>query len=849
MATTLSTAIQITDGFSPAFKSMRNALSVVMSTLADVQNQLGKPVDLSTLAKAQTDLMRTSNEFDSMRSDLVATQQATGGLSSAMGGLGSSVADAQSNLKGAANAVNVLGDSATATKVDLQGASVSANQFENALDVISKAANGTNTNVKKAATAVDQLGAEAVDSANQQAKLTNEMKKGSSAATELIGKLKGLVAGYLSFQGIKTLIDMSDTYTNIKSRLDLMNDGLQTTDELMKMVRESSNRTYSSFSQTADAVGRLGVQASAAFSNSQDIVNFAEQINKHLAISGSQGAAAEGAMTQLVQAMSNGVLRGEELNSVLDGMPTVANTIAKYMKDMYKGNSAYDGFGIKDFAEKGLITAEVVKAALYSTADETNKKFAEMGVTFSDVWNVFRNSADEALESTYKYLGRISNSESFQNMARAAGSAFAMLGSAIVGVLDIASSLYGFISSNWSLIAPVVGTITAAVAAYAAAQLYLTTVTKIQAIAESISAARKAASAAATALATGATFAQTAAQYGLNAALWACPLTWIVAGIIAVVGVLYLAVAAVNKFAGTSISATGIIVGAFTGLYAIVYNIVASLMNYFAIFIEFLTNAFKHPIYSIKALFINLGVNFLDNCIAMTKGWDGFATALANAMISAINFAIKAWNKLIDLLPDTVKSVLGLGKGEELTYSTSITSDLTTARDQLKGMLGDKPEDYVTTNRIEYKNVGEYAKSGYSVGEKFGESVADALTFTVPTATTAKEQTAAQMVANANATPQTAKGYGTQLGQIVKNTSDTAKNTYGLAANDEELKYMRELGEREAVNKFTTAEIKLDVKNNNSISNSMDIDDVVRALTSKLSGAVSTFAEGSHVGG
>lgn len=730
MATTLSTAIQITDGFSPTFKSMRNALSVVMSSLADVQKQLGKPVDVSAVTKAQQDLARCADQFDRMET-------------------------------------------------------------------------------------------EARQAANGQNQLNRSMQQGQGFAGGLTDKIKGLVAAYASFQGVKTLISMADTYTNIKSRLDLMNDGLQTTDELMKMVRDSSNRTYSSFSQTADAVGRLGVQASAAFSNSQDIVNFAEQINKHLTISGSKGAAAEGAMTQLVQAMSNGVLRGEELNSVLDGMPTVANTIKKYFEQMG------DTRALKDIAEKGLITAEVVKAALYSTADETNKKFAEMGVTFSDVWNVFRNSADEALESTYKYLGRISNSESFQNMARAAGSAFAMLGSAIVGVLDIASSLYGFISSNWSLIAPVVGTITAAVAAYAAAQLYLTTVTKIQAIAESISAARKAASAAATALATGATFAQTEAQYGLNAALYACPLTWIVAGIIAVVGVFYLAVAAVNKFAGTSVSATGIIFGAVAWLGSAIWNIVAGVWNFILDVADWITNAFITVGELVYNAFNNGFTGWIDGVKSALWTLFDWAFSLVKPLVQAWD-AFKGTNYAASIQSTITQKVEG---GQSPTYKKF-------ERSNIRDTLG-----------LDYADSTKAFNAGNELGKGIADSVADAFTFNAPEATTAKEQTAAQMVANANAAPQTAKGYGTQLGAIAKNTSDTAKNTYGLAANDEELKYMRELGEREAVNRFTTAEIKLDVKNNNSISNSMDIDDVVRALTSKLSGAVSTFAEGSHVGG
>lgn len=737
----IKTAIQITDGFSPAFKSMNNALSVVMSSLAQTQKALGKPVDLSSVTKAQQDLARV-------------------------------------------------------------------------------------------ASSLDQMEREALQASKGQDQLNNSMRQGESTASALIGKVKGLIGAYAGLQGAKSLIGGADQFTNISSRLDLMNDGLQTTQELTDMVWESANRTLSSFSATADAVGKFGIQASDAFSNAKDVVNFAEQINKHIAIAGTEGAAADGAMIQMVQAMSNGVLRGEELNSVLDGMPTVAKVIKEEFARMG------DTRGIKEIAEKGLITADVVKRALYNAADETNKKFNDMGVTFGQLWNLFRNHADKALQPVYKQLGKISNSQEFKTLAQVAGGAFALIGYAAGGVIKVVGGLFDFIRRNADWTIPILGGVALAFTAQGVAALWAKREILANAVATGIKTVKDW-------LATGAIIAMELAQHGLNAAIAMCPISWIVGAIIGLIVVFYLAVAAVNRFAGTSYSATGMIAGFFMGLYATIYNIVAHLWNTFASYAEFLMNVFQNPVYSIKALFTNLAVTFLDGVIGMTKGWDKFATSFANAFLEAINWVLEGWNKLIDIMPDFVKEKLGLGKATKFEARTSITSDLTSARNGLIRGLGSQPDNYKTVPKMVAKNIGAEVAKGYDNGSHFVKYTKYKIQGALGGTQATKEMSAKEMLANANKTP--ASGYGGALGQIAKNTGKTAQNTDSLSANDDELRYLRELGEREAINKFTTAEIKLDVKNNNSISNDMDLDGVVSALTNKLRDAMFIVAEGSHI--
>ena len=674
-------------------------------------------------------------------------------------------------------------------------------------------------------------------SAAAQEALNNKMKEGNSFAGGLVGKLAGMAAAYASWQSVMGLVTATDEYTGISSRLDMINDGLQTTKELQEMVRASANSTYSNYKDTADMVGKLGIQAGDAFANNQDILNFAEQINKHLAIAGTSGAAAQGAMIQLTQAMSNGVLRGEELNSVMDGMPTVAKTIEKYFNEMG------DTRGIKQIAEDGLITADIVKRALYSAADETDAKFKSMGVTFAGVWNLFKNSTDKAMTPVYEKLKELTGSKDFQNFAVMAGNAIATVAGVMVWAFDLLASIGSFAAQNWDLIAPVIGGVTAAFVAYNAALL-------INWMRQKMATLWTGALAIATQLKSAATWgefkasmAAAAAQWGLNAAILACPLTWIVLAIIAVIGVLYLAVAAVNHFAGTSISATGIIARVFGVLGTSIYNIVAYIYNAFASFVEFIANAFTDPVYSIKALFVNLATNFLDAVIAMAKGWDEFATSMANAMIDAVNMAVGAWNKLMDMLPDGVKSTLGLGKGETFNQRTSIVSDLEGAKATLQGWLGEPPADYWTAPKMEQKGLGDAWNASYNWGSNLTSGTSGLAKAASGATAAGAGSSSADMMRNA--------GLSGTANKIAQNTAKTAGNTANLSdsltGTEEELKYMRDIAVREAINRFTTAEIKVDMTNNNTISNGLDIDGVIGQLAGGLREAMEVAAEGVHI--
>ena len=460
-------------------------------------------------------------------------------------------------------------------------------------------------------------------------------EKAESATSRLTNSIKNIAGAWIGMQGLKALVNMSDQITSTTARLDMMNDGLQTTAELNDMIFESANRSRGAYMETANLVTQLGTIAGDAFGSSQEIVAFAEQLNKQLVISGANGASASAALFQLEQALASGVLRGEELNSVLEQAPVIAHTIADYL-----GVSMGE---LRDLGSQGALTAEVVKNAMFAAADETNAKFAEMPMTWSQVFAVFGNYAIQALQPLLTALSWLANNiEIIGPLVLAAGAAFAVFQ----------------VAANWTKIASV------ATAAYNAVVNLLTIGYGVL---------------------TGSTAAASAATFTFNSALLASPITWVVMGVMLLVGALYAGVAAFNKLTGSSVSATGIIVGAVYARGANVYNTVAQMWNVFAVFANFIGNVFNNPIAAIKVAFYDMAVTVL-----------GYIRTLANAI-----------EGLINKIP-----------GVEVNLTSGIDNwigSLTAASDAVKAESGWK--EYVPS--MEYKDLGAAAAAGYEKGANF----------------------------------------------------------------------------------------------------------------------------------
>lgn len=237
--------------------------------------------------------------------------------------------------------------------------------------------------------------------AKQMSEVDGKSKKAKTGTDALTNSVKNLVGAYAGVQGIKALFNLSDTYASNTARINMMNDGLQTTAELQNQIYEAAQRSRGSYQSTTNLVAKLGTLAGDAFSSSSEIVDFAEQLNKQIALSGASTQAADAAMLQLIQAMSSGLLRGEELNSILEQTPTIAQTIAEYM-----GVTTGE---MRELASEGAITGDVVKNALLGAAGETNAAFESMPMTWGQVWNSILNTAQKAAEPLLQFINLIAN--------------------------------------------------------------------------------------------------------------------------------------------------------------------------------------------------------------------------------------------------------------------------------------------------------------------------------------------------------------------------------------------------------------------------------------------------------
>lgn len=635
------------------------------------------------------------------------------------------------------------------------------------------------------------------DNVDEQGRFNQEINEGVANADNLMNVIKGAVAAYATVQTVGKVLDLSDTLTSTTARLNLMNDGLQTTQDLQNMIYLSAERARGSYQATADAVSKLGLMAGNAFGSSEEIVAFMEQINKQFTIAGTEAAGIDAAMLQLTQAMGSGVLRGEEYNSILEQAPNIIQAIADYM-EVPKGQ-------LKDMAADGAITADIVKAAMFAAADETNEKFASMPKTFSQIWTSFQNTALMAFQPVLNRLNEIANSDAFQQFVNNAIEGLSVVAGVALEIFDLLVSVAGAVADNWSWLSPIIYGVAAALAVYYGWQL---AVNMINAISKGIHVAM----AVAQMIHAAATGALTAAQNGLNAALYACPIVWIIVLIIALIALFYAAVAAVNKFAGTSVSATGIICGVFAVAGAFIGNLFVTLINFvidifvvlwnfIAAFANFFANVFNDPVAAIARLFFDL----VDTILSLLQS---LASVIDTIFGSNLAGAVSGWR---DSLGGWVDSTFG--KGTEVMAKVNAS-------------------DY-HLDRFEYSGAWD---AGYS----FGEGIEDTISNFDPSSLFNTNIPSASDYADlSNYTGSIGDG----VGDIADNTGSIKDS---LDITEEDLKYLRDIAEQEAINRFTTAEITIEQTNNNNVSGSMDLDGVVSGLTDAVNEAVDIITEGVH---
>lgn len=618
---------------------------------------------------------------------------------------------------------------------------------------------GIRSELHQAVSALDEMGKE-------QEEFNRKAKEGERIADSIGDSIAGAVGAYIGLQSLGQLVNLSDTYTQTQARLAMIVDEQSNVEELNNKIFASAQRARANYQDMADAVAKLSLNAGDAFNSNNETILFAENLNKLFAIAGTDQQSVASATLQLTQALGSGVLRGEEFNAVFEAAPNIMQTVADYM-NIPIGK-------LRQMAQDGQITANVVKNALLSATNDINTQFESMPMTWAQVWTGVMNKLYMASLPILEFINLLAN--------------------------------------NWSVLEPIVLGVATAVGLYTAALLVYKGVQAATALVESVRAAS-------TMLSTGATFAATAAQHGFNAALMACPLTWILLIIIAVIAIIYAVIAAINKITGTTLSATGIILGALTAAVSIIWNIFLTLLSLIIQsalvpltqawdnFANFFGNIFNDPIATIIRLFEGLANTVLGILKTIANGIDAiFGSNLAGT--------VQGWMDGVSGKADELVAKYGNGTYEEKSNLTG----------KLQGLLSDAQTKFSWQTSDAFNLGYEFgADVGSTVSDIFGGGLGDMFSMD-------------SLTDSIGGIP--------AYDEIATNTGDTAD---ALDVTNENLKHLRDLAEQETVNRFTTAEIHVEMGGvNNTVNQNTDLDGVIDYMVTGVQEAMERVAEGVH---
>lgn len=606
---------------------------------------------------------------------------------------------------------------------------------------------------------------------NAQNRLNASMNSGISAASNLYSKVGKIVGAYAGIKTLMSGLNLSDTIAQNTARLNLMNDGNQSTAELQNMIYQSSKNSRSNYLDTSQVVSKLGILAPNAFNSNSEMIAFSELVAKSFKIGGASQQEQSNGMYQLTQALASGRLQGDEFRSITENAPMLAQAISNYTNV---------GIGeLRKMSSEGAITADIIKGAMFSAANDINTKFSSIPITLGDIATSIKRDFTKSFETISGQITALANSSDFNTFIQMATTGITRVIGLTASGIETISNFASTMKENWNTISPIIGAVTFGVLAYKSSlimanmELIKNNILQGKNIIGSIIAVGKHTYLAFT------TFLGTAAQEGFNAALYACPITWIVSGVMTFIGVLYGAVAAFNAVTGKSVSATGIITGGIGMIVGTVINMGVTIWNTLLSVAEFMMNVFTHPIYAIEKMIGEFVLDFIDN---------------------------------LKFLASVSDKVLG----------TEFTASLNGAETWINTKLeAHKPENYADISDLRAKSVNpfEMGKYFYNYGSNlfsFGSGLEN---------------------------PEMAK-MNEYLSKIDKNTSNMVD---GLDASTEEIKYMRDIAEMEVINRFTTAEVKVEVGGiTNQVNSDLDLDTVVTKITDKMYEGISTAAEGVY---
>lgn len=667
-------------------------------------------------------------------------------------------------------------------------------------------------------------------------------------------------------QLLNSATEYLDEMALIQSRVSMINDGMQTTNQLQDNILASANRARASYKDTVAAVTKLNMLASDSFKNNQEAIDFVETLNKMFTISGTSGQEATAAMYQLTQAMGAGKLQGDEFRSIMENAPMLADVIAKSM-----GKSKGE---LKELAKDGEITADIIKKAMTEAADDVETKFAAMPMTFGQKMTILKNNFMNEMEpvaARFSMWLNSSSGEAFFNSLSQGLITFASIG---VGVLETIGNGIMWLRENFVYLEPILITIitlfvalkiqaliaaTQAAYAWAMANLPLLAIVGIvvlliyifncfgisivdifNSIIDIISFLMPVILAVGAAIITFwlIPYLITAFQMLMTlpqiiAGLWAMipplikaaiawlGLNWPILLVAVAVGIV---IFIMRQFGVTVADVIGFVIGCFYALLACVYNVVVEIYNYFAVLANFLCNLFIDPIGAIKMLFLDMATYIVDK----------------------VRWVAQALQDLVNMIPGVEVNIVG--------NLDNIKAAIDAAKADVSAKRGVKQTEFK-----EHKDVGQAFNSGFSKGHNFVSSLGSKGSVL---------GNALNSLKGNFSMPSMLDGYGMDKGMGMFNPSnapgisdggkDKDKKLKGgkldkigkiedkVEITDEDIKMLKDVAKAEFINKYTTLRPEMKVEFSGPISETADINKLMEAMEDMVEEALSnTIVEGA----
>lgn len=648
---------------------------------------------------------------------------------------------------------------------------------------------GYSSTVRKISEQTEQASKTILKASKENDKLNESLKATETAAgtarnglTKLIGAAGGLAA-------LKKGMDLTDTYTNTNARLAMITNSMEEQAELQKEIFAAANRARGQYDAMANSAAKLSMLAGESFNNNEEAVAFTELLTKSLKVSGAGQAEQNSAFLQLTQALTSGRLQGDEFRSVMENAPMVADAIASYM-----GRSKSE---LKELSSQGVITSDIIKGAMFAAADDINGKFETMPMTSADIWNRIQNIATQAFGNVFKKANAMLNSDIGQQAI-----------SNLTGLIYVAAGAFEVLLDAIGWVGDHVDVLTPLVLGLASAWLVYNSTAGISWLTTIKNAAAMGLKATADWAEYAAIFALIWAQEGLNAALAACPITWIITGVMLLIAAFYAAVAIVNHFAGTSISATGLVVGTLFAAGALIGNLFIGGLNLLA--------GLGVDAANLLLSFAELFANFLDNPVL----------AIMNLIVDLANFVVGVMQSLAKVIDTVFGSNLADSVGKWSNAISSVKAGIT-SEGSVKFDRIDKTE--LLLDRLNY---GDAFGKGYGIGASASDKISGL--FGGPDYDLGND-TAFDFSQFATAgSPATVKGTGN--GGAVK------------VENEEDIEWMRKLAERDYVARIAqnTLAPNIRVEFTGPVTKEADTDGVMAHVAEQLKEIIATAPEGVY---